>query len=40
MNTQIKTGSIADKQIKIVPKTQQQIKTGPIMAALLVAGFV
>ncbi|MBA9028750.1 DHA2 family lincomycin resistance protein-like MFS transporter [Peribacillus huizhouensis] len=27
-------------QAKTVPTTQQQIKTGPIMAALLVAGFV
>lgn len=40
MSTQIKTGVIAKQQIKPASSTKQQIKTGPIMAALLVAGFV
>jgi MFS transporter, DHA2 family, lincomycin resistance protein len=40
VNTQTKTGVIAKQQIKPDSLTKQQIKTGPIMAALLVAGFV
>ena len=40
MNTQIKTESVAKQHSKSVPITNQQFKTGPIMAALLVAGFV
>lgn len=40
MNTQINTGVITKQQINIESITKQQFKTGPIMAALLVAGFV
>ncbi|WP_260508103.1 hypothetical protein [Cytobacillus firmus] len=40
MNNQYKAGTIANKQFKAVPAVQKQVKTGPIMAALLVAGFV
>lgn len=40
MNNQYKAGTIANKKIKAVPAAEKQFKTGPILAALLVAGFV
>jgi DHA2 family lincomycin resistance protein-like MFS transporter len=40
VNTQTKTGEIAKQHNKSYSLTKQQFKTGPIMAALLVAGFV
>ena len=40
MNTQTKTGEIAKQHNKSYSLTKQLFKTGPIMAALLVAGFV
>ncbi|MFJ8259144.1 DHA2 family efflux MFS transporter permease subunit [Peribacillus asahii] len=40
MKQQLKADSITEQQTKTEPETKQQFKTGPIMAALLVAGFV
>ncbi|USK86230.1 DHA2 family efflux MFS transporter permease subunit [Peribacillus asahii] len=40
MKQQLKADSITEQQTKTESETKQQFKTGPIMAALLVAGFV